>query len=74
MSETLIIGFLFVYIAVREIFFMYSTHKLVNKIMSHSFYDYQKSVQAGKPVPEKMVIKDLDEGEDFGALQGFGIL
>ena len=74
MTETTIIIVLFGYILAREVFFMYSTNKLVNKIMSHSFYDYQRSLTVGKPEPKKdQIPNDEDPPEDIGALSGIGI-
>lgn len=73
MSESQIILFLIFYIFVREVFFLYSTQKFVNKIMSRSYYEYQQSKQI-EPVQPPVRKFDNDEPEDLGTLEGFGVL
>lgn len=75
MTETAVILLLVVYIVAREAFFLYSTHKFVNKIMSHNFHDYQQSVKAGNALPApKTVQLEEEPEEDLGVLQGLGIM
>ena len=73
MTEPVIIGLLLLYIITREVFFLYSTHKLINKIMSHNFHDYQQSLTSAKAVPAQPTPQPEDEPEDLGVLDGFGI-
>ena len=75
MTQTVIIFLLLLYIVVRESFFLYSTHKFINKFMSHSFYDYQQAVKTGKAAPASPKVQPEEEPEeDLGRLQGIGIL
>jgi hypothetical protein len=62
------------YILVSHLFFLYATHKFINKIMSHSFYDYQQAVKVGKKEVVKKELLSEEEPEDLGTLQGIGIL
>jgi hypothetical protein len=60
----------------RELVFLFTTQKLVNKLMSRSFYDYQQAVKVGsdkksEPKPGKI---DDDEPEDLHTLDGIGVL
>ena len=75
MTETTIILLLLLYIIAREAFFLYSTHKFVNKIMSHNYHDYTQSVKAGNAPPAPKTVQLEDEPvEDLGVLQGLGIM
>lgn len=76
MNESYVIFLLMVYLIGREVFFLYSTNKLINKLMSHNFRDYQQSLQSGKA---QSIInnppKEFDDiPEDLEILQGIGIL
>jgi hypothetical protein len=75
MTQNAVILILVLYIVARETFFLYSTHKMVNKIMSHNFHDYQQSLHTGKPVQpiQSKPVAD-EEPEDIGYLAGMGIL
>jgi len=73
-ESTIIIGLL-AYILCRECFFLYSTQKLVNKIMCKSFYDYQQANRVGKTqegLNPGRVQEDLSE--DLGSLEGIGLI
>ena len=75
MTETIIIALLLAYIVIRELVFLYSTHKLLNKLMSHNFHDYTQSLTLAKEAPQAPQIKiDDDEQEDLGTLHGIGVL
>lgn len=67
--DSLVIG-LVVYSVIREVFFLYSTHKLVNKIMSRDYNSY-KMAESG-PSHEPATFKGIEEEpEDLGTLQAF---
>lgn len=67
--DSLVIG-LIVYCVVRELFFLYSTHKLINKILSRSYYEY-KMAENG-PTHEPATYKGpVEEPEDLGPLTAF---
>ncbi len=75
MTQNTVIIILLLYILAREAFFLYSTHKFVNKIMSHNFHDYSQSIANEKPRPQspaQFVPEDLEE--DLGSLDGIGVL
>ena len=74
MTEATVIALLVLYIVGRESFFLYSTHKLVNKIMSHNYHDYQQSAQVGKTKPQPAFKVQDDMEDDLGILEGIGIL
>lgn len=60
------------YCLIREVFFMIHTQKLVNKIMSKNYYDFQISKEAGKITQsEPNYLKETGMPEDMGVLQGF---
>lgn len=74
MTENAIVLLLVLYIVARESFFLYSTHKLVNKIMSHNYHDYQQSAQVRKTEPKAPTFAPPEFEDDLGILQGIGIL
>ncbi len=55
-----VIVFLCIYIALREAFFQYTQHKLINKLMSKNFADYQATLDK-KDLAELNLIKNLKE-------------
>ena len=74
MTQVSVIVLLVFYIICREVFFLYSTHKMINKIMSHNFHDYQQSVNVRPIKHEPLKLQPEDQAEDLGSLEGFGIL
>lgn len=63
-----IIPIVLIYSAAREIIFIVTVNKLVNKLMSRSYHEYQLAESVGKP-PQKAVVLPHDElFEDFGAV------
>ncbi len=64
----LVIG-LIAYCLVRECIYLYTTHKLVNKIMSRSFHEYQIANNSGKIVKKPEFIKvDDTPDEEFATI------
>lgn len=63
------------YMSVREIWFHYTTHKLVNKLMSRNYFDYRASEEQGKitQASSQSPHLDLDPPEDLGTLQGIAM-
>ena len=55
---------------VRELFFMWQTHRLLNKAMSRSYFEHQQAQQMGKVKISRAPPEDNDMEEDLGALQG----
>ncbi len=64
----MIIAALVGYCLVRECIYLYTTHKLVNKIMSRSFHEYQLANKAGKIEKTKVTSVDNTPDEDLGIL------
>lgn len=63
---------LLIYTIAREVFFLYSINKLVNKLMSRNFAEYNHITQ-GQPVHVDPVVKVFDDAEDLGVLQDLGL-
>lgn len=63
---------LLAYTLTREVYFMHTTHKLLNKAMSRSFHEYQLADGINKRVLPKKDNFVYDEGdkEDLGVLTG----
>jgi hypothetical protein len=67
--EHYVIVSLLTYLIVREAIFLYSTNKLVNKLMSRDYHSYQMSEKVGKleaPKPPKE--EDLSLAEDMNVI------
>lgn len=76
MIDTSVVVILLLYIAVRECFYIYSSNKLLDKLMSRNYSEYQwtknmAQVAETKPQPFK---EDSEMPEDLSALNGFGAL
>lgn len=67
MTFEILIGALLLFILVREMLFLYSTHKLLNKLMSRNYWEYQTSQRIGKIHPAPKMAAE-DPVEDFGQL------
>jgi hypothetical protein len=72
-AQSIILG-LVAYILFREIFFLYSTQKLINKIMSRSFFDYQQGLRVGKTEEGIGGKVQEDLADDLSTLNGIGVL
>ena len=72
MEDKIIYG-LVGYCLLRELFYLYSVQKLVNKLMSRSYYEYNQAVKF-EPQKPQMKFKEEDEVEDLGVLSGIGVI
>ncbi len=65
---------LFLYCVVREAFYLYSTNKLLNKLMSRNYHEFAYTEAQKKSFSNKESHQAQDEGypEDLGALTGIG--
>lgn len=72
MNPNHVIVGLLLFIAIRELFHIYTTHQLLNKLMSRNYHEFQVSTQVGKPVKEEAFPPVEIEQEDFGALSNIG--
>ncbi len=59
------------YCLLREIYFLYAVHSLLNKLMSRNYHEFQITESRGKMKPQEPVRRaDDDMMEDFGILSG----
>lgn len=65
-----IIILLLAFTIIREVLFQYSMQKLVNKVMSRNFVEYQHA-EATTTVKRPTITVSQDEPEDLRTLQGF---
>lgn len=67
-----LIPWLVAYLVVREVYFLYSHHILINKLMSRNYHEFKVSKNLGriKEAPPKFKVQD-DLPEDLGVLQTF---
>ena len=62
------------YLIVRECFYIYSTNKLLDKLMSRNYNEYQYTKNLGKALEPSPKIKVQEEiPEDLGPLHNFGL-
>jgi hypothetical protein len=59
----------------REIYHTWNTHKLINKLMSRSYYDFKLAENSGTlekttPVPHQPTVEDLDWDAQKTDMQG----
>lgn len=67
MTHEQIYAALLMFILVREVFYHYSTNKLVNKLMSRNYFEYARAVIT--PVENKNESSEYPEPEeDFAAI------
>lgn len=67
--DSLVVG-LIAYCLIREIFFLYSTQKLLNKLMSRNYNDYTSANKTS--TDDKATYKaPEEEPEDLGLLTGY---
>lgn len=57
---------LLAFILIREIMYQYTTHRLVNKIMSRNYHEYESAKEVYKP--KERAIIDQGIPEDLGHL------
>ena len=57
---------LLIFILVRESIYQYTTHRLVNKIMSRNYHEYESAKEVYKP--KERAIIDQGIPEDLGHL------
>lgn len=70
MSDTKVVLISMAYCVVREVYFMWQTNKLLNKLMSRNYYDFQVSDQVGMEKPLQPIRMPDVPFEDYGTLQG----
>lgn len=46
-----------------------NTHRLINKLMSRSFFEYKEATLQDKKIKEKIPEKPITDFEDFGSIQ-----
>lgn len=70
--DTGIIVSLSLYCILREVFYIYSTQKLLNKLMSRNYneFAYTESQAKAKKNQSSMLQDNYDVPEDFGILTG----
>ena len=74
--ENNLIYFLIVYCLIREMFYTYTTHKLLNKIMSRNYHDYEfsknvdKTLETGNTTATSLK-EDQGLAEDLSPIHGF---
>ena len=66
-----VIGFLLLFIAVREATFYYTLHKLVNKIMSRNYGEYLQAQNLAK-APDTIPLEPEPMPNEYEALNGIG--
>lgn len=74
-AESGVLAGLTVYCVIREVFFIYSTNKLLNKLMSRNYHEfaYTEAQTKIKPVHQDSFTQDDSSfSEDLGALTGIG--
>lgn len=60
----------------REVSFQVSTHKLMNKLMSRNYYDYEITQKTRETKPKEQMGKirvEEELGEDLAPLNDFGL-
>ena len=66
--------YLLIFTAVREVVFQITTHRMINKIMSRGYYEYQqaKGVSRQKKADNTLKVQE-DLPEDLGSLAEIGL-
>lgn len=66
--------YLLIFTVAREVVFQVTTHRMINKLMSRGFYEYQqaKSVKAQKKADNLFKVQE-DLPEDLGSLAEIGL-
>lgn len=72
MNPNLVVCILIAYCLIREVYFMWSQQKLVNKLMCRNYHEFQVSEKAGKIVPnaQPKIPADSGDNEDLNYLSG----
>lgn len=60
------------YTLAREVIFWVTTQRLINKIMSRNYHEFQMAEKASKLEETPPSRSDLDPNEDFGRLSDLG--
>lgn len=61
-----------IYAIVREIIFYITFQKLVNKLMSRNFYEYNQSLDVNKPrTGKKVELKESEGPDELGILTDY---
>lgn len=66
---------LIVYLIVREVVYTYQVNRLLNKLMSRNYHDYEFSKNVKTTMEHRESPLKMDEGmpEDLSALNSFGM-
>lgn len=72
-----LIYFILAYCVLREVFFSYQMNKLMNKLMSRNYHDYQFSNHVEKTMTQEQTVQsalkeDQALQEDLGIINNFG--
>lgn len=70
--ERFVIVALFAYLLIRELIFIYTTNKLINKLMSRDYHAYQMSQNVGKLDTPKPKQEEDSLAEDLNTMLGIG--
>lgn len=67
---TLLLVFVLAYTFVRELFFLSTTHKLINKLMSRNYHEYKlaEELELSGKKPEDVVLQEPGEREQFESM------
>lgn len=58
-------------LVIQNVYFMRQIQRLIDKLMSRSYYDFKQSENLPKPVDGvRMVLPDESDNEDLGTLTG----
>jgi len=71
MSDPIIILFLLAFIVAREVIFWTATHKLLNKLMSRSYHEYEMAKTVQDTVKKPEVFKVIEDAEDLSVMRDF---
>lgn len=72
MTEMYVIAGLVIFMAVRECYYIYATHKLINKVMSKNYAEYVQTEMLKKHKPA--VPMTMDDAANVEMDQQFGVL
>ena len=74
MISTQFVVILLTYIVGREIFYLYTVNKLMNKLMSRNYHEFKMAENVGKTTQPKIQATLNEEmHEDLGALVNIGL-
>lgn len=61
------------FILAREVICAYTTNKLINKLMSRNYNDYEQAKESYKPKRDKAPVANLEPVEDLGVLRDYSL-